>query len=107
MIWCGDDFPAPLGGGFLVTRFGNLLGPPAAAKDVGFDVLLVKLREPKQDKAVETQTVLAPLGRPLDVIRSAPGVAWILEYTRPTTFKDQLGWLPGRVLELKPLDIAK
>ena len=38
-IWCGDDFPEPLRGGFLVTRFGNLLGPPAAPDDVGFDLL--------------------------------------------------------------------
>jgi hypothetical protein len=24
----------------------------------------------------------------------------ILEYTRPTTFKDRIGWLPGRIIEL-------
>jgi len=28
------------------------------------------------------------------------GKALILEYTRPTTFKDGLGWLPGRIIEL-------
>ena len=30
------------------------------------------------------------------------GRALILEYTRPTTFKDKLGWQPGRILELAP-----
>jgi hypothetical protein len=26
----------------------------------------------------------------------------ILEYTRPTNFKEKLGWLPGRIIELAP-----
>ena len=30
MIWCGNDWPEPLRGTFLIPRFGNLLGPPAA-----------------------------------------------------------------------------
>jgi hypothetical protein len=46
--------------------------------------------------------VLAPLGRPLDVIPTGDGRLLILEYTRPTNFRDQLAWLPGRVLELEP-----
>ena len=102
IIWCGDEFPEPLRGGFLVPRFGNLLGPPAAAQDVGFDVLFVKLTDAGEGIRAETHTVLAPLGRPLDVIKAGAATVWILEYTRPTNFKDQLGWLPGRVLELKP-----
>jgi hypothetical protein len=45
-------------------------------------------------------TVLAPLGRPLDIVRTGPGRAFILEYTRPRNFREKLGWLPGRVIEL-------
>jgi glucose/arabinose dehydrogenase len=100
MIWCGDDFPPPLQRSFLVTRFGNLLACP---EDVGFDLLSVKMAAGKPDGwEASVQTVLAPLGRPLDVIRMGEGRVWILEYTRPTNFKDKLGWLPGRVIELAP-----
>ncbi|MCW2573754.1 MAG: cytochrome c class [Frankiales bacterium] len=102
MIWCGADFPAPFQNGFFVTRFGNLLGEPAAPEDVGFDVLWVKPKQ-RADQTWEatTEEVFAHLGRPIDVIRSAPDAIWILEYTRATNFKDKLGWLPGRVIELK------
>jgi glucose/arabinose dehydrogenase len=103
MIWCGNDWPVSLRGSFLLTRFGNLLGPPAAPEDVGFDLLSAKL-EQKDGGAwtVHVTTVLAPLGRPLDIVRTGPGHAFILEYTRPTNFRDKLGWLPGRVIELFP-----
>lgn len=101
MIWCGDDWPAPLRRTFLVGRFGNLLGPPAAPEDVGFDVLSVKLeRQPDGKWTAHTTTVLAPLGRPIDILRIGPGRALILEYTRPTNFREKLGWLPGRMIEL-------
>ncbi len=98
MVWCGDDFPEPLRGRFLITRFGNLLASP---EDVGFDLLTAELA-PRGHGGWEARvnTVLAPLGRPIDVIRHGPGRVLILEYTRPTNFKDQLGWLPGRILEL-------
>jgi glucose/arabinose dehydrogenase/mono/diheme cytochrome c family protein len=101
-IWCGEDFPAPLRGGFLVTRFGNLLGAPASPEDVGFDVLSVHVEKKGAGWVAHTETVLAPLGRPLDVLAIGNGRALILEYTRPTTFKDKIGWLPGRILELAP-----
>lgn len=101
MIWCGKDWPEPLRGTFLITRFGNLLGPPAAPEDVGFDVLSARLTSPKdQQWSAQIATVLAPLGRPLDIVRTGPGRAFILEYTRPTNFREKLGWLPGRVIEL-------
>lgn len=101
MIWCGDDFPEPLRRRFLITRFGNLLGAPAAPEDVGFDLLSAKMeRQPDQTWTARIETVLAPLGRPIDVIRTGPGRALILEYTRPTNFKEKLGWLPGRMIEL-------
>lgn len=103
IIWCGDDFPEPLRRRFLITRFGNLLGPPASPEDVGFDVVSAHLE--KQDDGswkARVETVLAPLGRPLDVHAIGGGRALVLEYTRPTNFKEGLGWLPGRIIELAP-----
>lgn len=101
-IWCGDDSPEPLRGGFLITRFGNLLGPPAAPEDVGFDLLFSKLTQrPGEVWEAQTSTVLAPLGRPLDVIHAGPAAVWILEYTRSTNLQDKVGWLPGRILEMR------
>jgi glucose/arabinose dehydrogenase/cytochrome c5 len=103
-IWCGEDFPEPLRGGFLVTRFGNLLGPPAAPEDVGFDLLSMHMAKTGDGKfSARVETVLAPLARPLDILGIGKGRALILEYTRPTTFKDKIGWLPGRILELAPV----
>ncbi len=102
-IWCGADFPEALRGGFLVTRFGNLLGAPAAPEDVGFDLLSVHVTKREDGSCTaRVETVLAPLARPLDVLGTGPGRVLILEYTRPVTFKDKLGWLPGRILELAP-----
>ncbi len=102
MIWCGDDFPAPLRGGFLITRYGNLLGPPASPEDVGFDVLFCTLEQKEGKWRAHVTTVLAPLGRPIDIIHNGPGKALILEYTRPTNFREKIGWMPGRILELAP-----
>ena len=99
MIWCGDDFPEPLGGGFLITRFGNLLGIPT---DVGFDVLSCKVERKGEGWQCRTTTVLSPLGRPVDALRNGPGRALILEYTRPTNLRGKIGWLPGRIIELAP-----
>jgi glucose/arabinose dehydrogenase len=98
IIWCGDDVPAPFTRKFLVTRFGNLLSTP---EDVGFDVLSVDVRKEGSGWAATVETVLAPLGRPLDIIRFNDRIL-VLEYTRPTDFKNKLGWLPGRVIELTP-----
>jgi glucose/arabinose dehydrogenase len=99
-IWCGDDFPEPLRGRFLVPRFGNLLSKP---EDSGFDVLTARPRARADGSwEVEVHSLLAPLGRPLDVHALPGGRVLILEYTRPINFKDRLGWLPGRILELAP-----
>lgn len=99
-IWCGDEFPAPLRGSFLMSRFGNLLSKP---EDSGFDVLSVRPKRRSDGTwEAEVHTVLTPLGRPLDVHALPGGRALILEYTRPTNFKDRLGWLPGRIIELAP-----
>ncbi|MFO1459059.1 MAG: hypothetical protein U1G08_06585 [Verrucomicrobiota bacterium] len=40
------------------------------------------------------------MARPLDVAVVAPGKLMVLEYTRTASFKEQIGWLPGRILEL-------
>ena len=102
MIWCGEDYPEPLRNGFLVTRYGNLL---PTAQDSGFDVLKVALTQDDVSGRWQAQvtTVLAPLGRPIDVLPIGDGKVLILEYTRPTDFKSKIGWLPGRVLELAPV----
>ena len=106
MIWCGDDYPEPLRGGFLVTRYGNLLPTP---QDVGFDVLKVAVTQDAASGRWQAQvtTVLAPLGRPIDVLPVGEGKVLILEYTRPTDFKSRIGWLPGRVLMLAPAASVK
>ena len=100
-MWCGDDYPEPLRGGFLVTRFGNLLATP---QDAGFDLLRVALEPIKEGGRWQARasTILAPLGRPIDVLPNGQGKVLILEYTRPTDFKSRVGWLPGRILELAP-----
>jgi glucose/arabinose dehydrogenase len=102
-IWCDNQYPAPLRGGFLITRFGNLLGAPAAPEDVGFDLLSAHLEKGKDGQwQARTTTVLAPLGRPVDVLPIGGSQVLILEYTRSINFKQKIGWLPGRILELAP-----
>ncbi len=103
IVWCGADFPELLRERFVVTRFGNLLGEARTgiAADVGFDVLSMKVTAAADGTwTARTETLLAPLGRPLDALALPGGKVLILEYTRPTDFKNGLGWLPGRVIEL-------
>jgi glucose/arabinose dehydrogenase len=93
-----SSFPAPFGGSFLVTRFGNLLAKP---KDTGFDLLrvTVKLNTPEKVEA-EVHTVLEPLGRPIDVVVLGKNI-YIAEYARGIRFRGQnSSMLPGRILEL-------
>jgi glucose/arabinose dehydrogenase len=107
MIWCDSTWPAPLGGTFLITRYGNVLGSEKTGieKDVGFDLLSVRVRQnARREWTAETHTVLAPLGRPIDILKIGPGRALILEYTRATNFKDGLAWLSGRILELRAVN---
>lgn len=101
MVWLDSKWPASVSNGFLVGRFGNLIKTGDDA-DVGFDVLSVKLsRTADGGWEARTETFLAPLGRPID-LHVAGGRLYVMEYTRPTNFKDQRGWLPGRILELAP-----
>lgn len=101
IVWCGKEYAEPLRSSFIVPRFGNLLPVP---QDAGFDVLRV---QPYRDKTTglwqaKVTTLLAPMGRPLDVHPDGKGGIYILEYTRPTSFQSRIGWLPGRILQLKP-----
>ena len=103
MIWCGTEYAEPLRESFVITRFGNLLGAPAAPDDVGFDVIGAKVeRTSNGEWQARMTSLLAPLGRPIDVLGIGDGRVLILEYTRPTNFKGKLGWLPGRIIELAP-----
>jgi hypothetical protein len=59
---------------------------------IGFDA---------DDTLWRNEIILAPLGRPIDVHLAAPGKLYVLEYTRQTELRSRIGWLPGRILELK------
>jgi hypothetical protein len=77
---------------------------PAAPVDVGFDVLVCRMEQrPDGNWQMRARTLLAPLGRPIDVLAAGAGRVLVLEYTRPTNFKEGAGWLPGRILELAPV----
>jgi len=96
LVWLGSDWPAPLGGSLLVTRFGNLLQRPS---DVGFDVLRV---EPDVGRrTITARRLLAPLGRPIDVLKLSGHRLLIAEYCRGNSLAAALG-SPGRVLVLTP-----
>ncbi len=98
IAFLGDDFPPEHRGTLLVTRFGNLLKKP---NDAGYDLLQVRLRRDEAGRyQARMTTLLAPLGRPLDVVVGSKGKIYILEYTRQTDNKAEFGMLPGRILEL-------
>jgi glucose/arabinose dehydrogenase len=96
MIFCGPDWPASYRGKFLLGRFGNFLRQP----DVGYDVLTLDLK--KNAAGVyesRTETFLAPLARPIDLLQSGRKL-YILEYTRPIGTQTGRPMTPGRILEL-------
>lgn len=97
VIYCGKALPESVRGSFLVTRFGNLL---KRDKDVGFDVLQMRLKKTSTGYEAETRTWLAPLARPIDIV-SLDGRILVLEYSRPLDHKGDVPMLPGRLLELK------
>lgn len=97
IVYLPKSFPGSLAGSLLVTRFGNLL---KTERDVGFDVVQVKMRETSNGAPEGSfTTVLGPLGRPIDVCLLEGNRVLILEYSRPTDNAGALGF-PGRVLEL-------
>jgi glucose/arabinose dehydrogenase/mono/diheme cytochrome c family protein len=100
VVYLGRDYPEAWRDSFLVTRFGHLIKKP---EDHGFDLLQVRLEahDPGyvNSYSARIQTVLAPLGRPLDVVL-LNRKAYVLEYSRQTDNKGEFGSLPGRILEL-------
>jgi glucose/arabinose dehydrogenase len=101
MVWLDETWPAPLGGSFLAARFGNLLKLEA---DVGYDVL--QLRPDHAARTVKTHRLLAPLGRPIDVLTLPGHRVVIAEYCRGTSLAAGLG-TPGRLLMLRPVAAGK
>lgn len=100
LVWLDESFPESVRNSFAVGRFGNLIGT-GVGEDSGFDLLSVRPeRRPDGSWVARVHTLLAPLARPIDVALVAPGTLYVMEYTRPVSFKDQVGWLPGRILEL-------
>jgi glucose/arabinose dehydrogenase len=98
IVFLGDDFPEGWRGTFLLTRFGNFIRTPR--DNVGFDILQAKLSKNSEGKyEAKIHTVLAPLGRPIDLHVSGRGKVYICEYSRPTNSRDSYS-LPGRILEL-------
>jgi glucose/arabinose dehydrogenase len=85
-------------GTLLVARYGNLLPLP---KDVGFDIVQVKLTEDASGRLHGDVTpFLAPLSRPTDLHLAANGKIYICEHQRQLHNGGDDG--PGRVLELSP-----
>jgi glucose/arabinose dehydrogenase/mono/diheme cytochrome c family protein len=102
LVWLDSRWPEPWRNRFVMGRFGNLITGEGGT-DTGFDVLSVGLEKNADGSNwnARVHTFLAPLGRPLD-LHLAGGKLYVLEYTRPTNFKDGRGWLPGRILEVTP-----
>jgi glucose/arabinose dehydrogenase/mono/diheme cytochrome c family protein len=96
IVYLGKDYPEAWRDSFLVVRFGHLIKRP---QDHGFDLLQMRLERAGPGYAARTTTILAPLGRPLDVALLNRKV-YILEYSRQTDNKGEFGSMPGRILEL-------
>ena len=94
IVWLEPDWPAPLGGSFLVARFGNLI-----RKDAGYDVLQLHPDFGKRETTVKR--LLAPLGRPISILKLPGHRLLIAEYCRGTSLAAGLG-TPGRLLLLEP-----
>jgi glucose/arabinose dehydrogenase len=96
MIFCGPDWPEAYRGKFLLGRFGNFITQP----DSGYDMLTLDLRRNAAGiYEVHTETFIAPLARPIDLLQSGRKV-YILEYTRPIGTQTGRPLTPGRILEL-------
>jgi glucose/arabinose dehydrogenase/mono/diheme cytochrome c family protein len=98
IVYLGDDFPTGYRGTYLLARFGNFIRTPR--DHVGFDVLRATLsRDTAGRYQANIHSILAPLGRPIDLHQSGRGKIYILEYSRGT--KNGISYTPpGRILEL-------
>lgn len=94
IVELGEDWPAPLGGQLIVARFGNLISASS-----GYDLL--RLKPDHAAGTVETHTLIAPLGRPIALLKLPGHRLLIAEYTRGTTLGAGLS-TPGRLLILEP-----
>lgn len=102
LTWLDGRWPDSLRNQFLVGRLGSFLAGPGPDEEHGFDVLRMKMSRRADGRwTAETHTFLAPLGRPIDIHIAGQDTLYVLEYTRPTTLRSRVGWLPGRILELK------
>lgn len=98
IAYLGEDFPKGYRGTFFLTRFGNFIS--SVKESSGYDLLQARLRRNAQGKyEAEVHTLLAPLGRPIDVHVSGKGKVYVLEYSRATNRGGSYA-LPGRILEL-------
>ncbi len=95
IAYLDGDFPGAYADSFVIARFGNLL---RLDQDVGFDV--VHATVDRSTGQWSFSTLLAPLGRPLDVIRTDPGQLCLLEYSRSTTYRGAGPAQPGRIVEI-------
>lgn len=99
IVFLGGDFPEDYRGTFFITRFGNFIRTPK--DNVGFDVLQARLRKGENGQyEARIHTLLAPLGRPIDIHLSGKGTIFICEYSRGTNSASSYA-PPGRILELK------
>jgi glucose/arabinose dehydrogenase/mono/diheme cytochrome c family protein len=98
IAYLGNHFPSAYRGSFLVARFGNFIN--SIKENSGFDVLQIKLRQNAEGRnEAEVHSILAPLGRPIDIHVSGKGKVYVLEYSRPTNRQGSYA-MPGRILEL-------
>lgn len=96
LTFCGPEWPAAWRGKFLLGRFGAMTGKV----DSGFDMLTLELKKNAAGiYEVHAETFLKPLARPIDLLQMGRK-AYLLEYTRPTTYLTRRPMNPGRILEL-------
>ena len=95
IVQLGTDWPAPLTNCFLVTRFGNYLKDQS-----GFDLLQIHIDFGHRE--FKTQTLSAPLARPISMIILPGHRLLIAEYCRGNSLAAGTS-TPGRLIILEPL----
>ncbi len=98
IVFLNDSFPEGYRGTLLLTRFGNFIRSPK--EHSGFDVLRATLQRNAEGRyEAHVHTILAPLGRPIDLHLGGPGKVFIAEYSRATNSSESYG-PSGRIIEL-------